>query len=307
MIAIYNLEPKFFNLALEKYRKFYEMQGIKVDTYKPLWHKKYKDEIFKTSGIYCSSIFSFTPKTYVTPDMICGGTGFDLTTVLPPEIDKIKVYKNFGFSTRGCIRNCPFCVVPQKEGKIHIVGDIYDFWDKKSKNIILMDNNILAIPKHFFNICAQLQKEKLKVDFNQGLDHKLLTPEICRKLKEISHVEYHFAFDDINSEATVRHAIKMLQDVGIKRSCWYVFGDDKIDFQNALYRVNLLKQLGQNAFFQTHLSIKNNRKYTGFARWVCHHPWFQRISFYEFLTGWRNDYIKYYTKEELEYIRTHQI
>ena len=28
-----------------------------------------------------------------------------------------------GFTTRGCIRNCSFCVVPQKEGKIKVEGD----------------------------------------------------------------------------------------------------------------------------------------------------------------------------------------
>ena len=86
MIAIYNLEPKYFNLALEKMRKYYEDLGGKVENYKPLWHDKY-------DKIYCSSIFTWTDKSSVTSDMICGGTGFDLTTELPHRIEQIKVIK----------------------------------------------------------------------------------------------------------------------------------------------------------------------------------------------------------------------
>ncbi|GAH92586.1 unnamed protein product, partial [marine sediment metagenome] len=86
-------------------------------------------------------------------------------TTLRPEIEEMKPKINIGFTTRGCIRKCPFCIVPEKEGKIRVVGDIYDFWDREGTELIILDNNILALPEHFKMICTQLKQENLKVDF----------------------------------------------------------------------------------------------------------------------------------------------
>lgn len=48
-----------------------------------------------------------------------GGTGWDLKKRLPPEIENMKpddtlygIDYGMGFTSRGCIRNCKFCVVP---------------------------------------------------------------------------------------------------------------------------------------------------------------------------------------------------
>lgn len=105
-VGLYNLEPRYPNLALEKVRCFY---GDRAEYCSPLESSQY-------DIVYASSIFDWTSKQYVVPNMLIGGTGFDLTTKLPPEIDAIIPRINRGFTTRGCIRNCPFCVVPKKEG-----------------------------------------------------------------------------------------------------------------------------------------------------------------------------------------------
>ena len=168
-IGLYNLEPKYTNLAIEKLRFYYQCEGAVVEDYLPINEGKY-------DKVYASSIFDFTPKDYVTADMVCGGSGFDLTTELPPEVEEMKPKLNFGFTTRGCFRECPFCIVPRKEGKLRVVGDIYDFWDGKSKAIRILDNNILGNRKHFEMICTQLSTHNLKVDFTQGLDAGGKTP-----------------------------------------------------------------------------------------------------------------------------------
>ena len=138
MIALWNLEPKCTNIALEKIRMYYNSQNECVINYLPLEHHLY-------DKIYCSSLFDYTDKSQIPDNVICGGTGFDLTTVLPDEIDSMKPKLNMGFTTRGCIRKCKFCVVPEKEGWIRETGDIYDFWDGKSKEVVILDNNILAV------------------------------------------------------------------------------------------------------------------------------------------------------------------
>lgn len=266
MIAIYNLEPKYFNLALEKIRKYYEDQGGKVDDYKPLWHNKY-------DKIYCSSIFTWTDKSMVTSDMICGGTGFDLTTKLSAEIEMVRVKKNVGFTTRGCPRKCPFCVVPQKEGYIvYVVGDIYDLWDGRSKTITLYDSNILALPKHFRKICQQILREDLKVDFNQGLDIRYITHRTARLLKKLHGVGYYphwrFSWDLMKLEKVFLRKIKLLLNYLNPRSIMvYVFVNYNTSLDEDMHRVKTIQGLGCDPFVMVYDKPNASRLIKEFARW----------------------------------------
>lgn len=275
MIGIYNLEPKYTNIALEKIKLFYSTHNKQVRDYTSLEHLSF-------DKIYCSSIFTFTDKSYVTDDMICGGSGFDLITTLRPEIEKMKPKINMGFTTRGCIRKCPFCIVPEKEGKIRVVGDIYDFWDRKSKEIIILDNNILALQDHFKSICDQIENENLMVDFNQGLDHRLLTAKIAKVLKSLRYRAYRFAFDNISQESSVRKAIDMLHKHGIKWSIWYVLVGFDTTYDEDLLRLLLLKSHNQRVFVQRY-NNNTNAYHTELAGWGNQRQLFQKYTFNEFL------------------------
>ena len=260
-IGLIKLDGKLTNIALEKIKLYHEQKGDNVKFISEL-------EAVCYDKVYCSSIFSFTNKNYIRNDWICGGTGFDLSVKLPPEIENMKPKINVGFTTRGCIRNCEFCIVPKAEGKIRVVGDIYDFWDGESKDIILYDNNILALPKHFDFICGQIKKENLRVDFNQGLDCRLLTEKICQKLSELRHKEYHFAFDDVAYEINVRKAIELLKKYGIKRSTWYVLIGFNTDFENDYYRINLLRDNNQNVYVQRYNNLPLEQKKNELYSWA---------------------------------------
>ena len=76
----------------------------------------------------------------------------------------------------------------------------------------MIDNNLLAAPEdHFYKIIDQIKKNKLIVDFNQGLDHRLLTNENYKALKGLRHYGfYSFAFDDIRWEKSVIKAIELI-------------------------------------------------------------------------------------------------
>lgn len=273
-IGLLNLEPKYKNLALEKLRIYHQSKGDYVEDYFAL--NQY-DKVF------CSSIFNFTKKTIVPDGAICGGTGFDLTTVLPPEIENIKPRLNFGFTTRGCIRKCPFCVVPQKEGHIKVVGNLTDLWNHKNLDITLLDNNILALPDHFAYICYQAKLRNIRIDFNQGLDHRLLTPSICKHLKEIRHKEYRFAFDSPAYYKTVETAICLLMDAGIKRSLWYVLVGFNTTFQEDLDRVNFLRDRKQTAYIMRYQHPKNDWRHIALARWVNQHHIFKGMTWEQYL------------------------
>ncbi len=271
-IALNNLE-KYQNLALEKIKIYHLSKGDEVEEYIPLMEDTY-------DKIYCSSIFTFTPKPRVGEKWICGGTGFDLATKLPDEIENIKPKLNFGFTSRGCVRKCKFCVVPEKEGKSHAVGDIYDLWDGKSKDLTLFDNNILALPKHFFKICEQVKKENLRVDFNQGLDIRLLTKEMAKALKEIRVKEYRFAFDDPGQEGVIKEKVALLKECGINKSMFYVLAGFSTTFEEDLHRLNVLRELGQNAYLMRYV---REPEYIPLARWANQPHIFKGMTYEQFL------------------------
>ena len=277
-VGLLNLEPKYKNLAIEKLRIYHQSQGDLVEDY------------FALAGydkVYASSIFTYTRKTTVPAGAVCGGTGFDLTTTLPEEIEAIKPHLNFGFTTRGCPNKCKFCVVPQKEGKMSVVGTLHDLWDGVSKLIICYDNNILALPDHFFEICRESLDLKVMLDFNQGLDHRRLNREVVAMLKRISHKEYHFAFDFPSYSATVDRAIDLLQSVGINRCTWYVLVGFSTTFREDLDRLNQLKKRNQNAFVQRY---KREEQYIPLARWANQHHIFHGMTWEQFLDLPENKY-----------------
>lgn len=285
-VGLYNLEPRYTNIALEKIRRFYESRGSTVLDVSPV-------EARECDLVYCSSLFDWTDKRYVTTEMIRGGTGFDPTITLPPEIENTELHINKGFTTRGCIRSCKFCLVRAKEGYIRAVGTLLDLWDKIHRDIVLYDNNILALPEHFALICGQAREYKLRLDFNQGLDHRLLTQDIITELKSISHVEYRFAFDHPGYIGTVATAIDLLQAQGIKRCSWYVLCGFDTTIEQDLFRLNYLRSRNQSAYVQRYRQTKTEKRLlTTLARWANQHNLYQAMTWRQFLEHPDNKHYK---------------
>lgn len=277
-VLLINIDSKLPNIALKKIEKYHLDRGDEV-----IWDL----EMFKTIAdkIYVSCIFDWNKwkcREWEAWGSNVGGSGYDIKKMLDPEIDKIKIKINMGFTTRGCIRKCRFCIVPQKEGKIKIVGDIYDFWDRKAKEIIFFDNNILALPKHFKLICSQIRKENLKVDFNQGLDCRLLTENIVKELKSIRCIDYRFAFDNIKDMPYVEKAITLLNKYFIS-AMWYIIVGFDSTFEEDLERINFINLNKHRAFVMKHKNVKKDRKYMQLARWTNSPLWRNAMTWEEFI------------------------
>jgi len=274
-ILLVNIDSVIPNFALAKVERYHRDNGDDI---------RYDLEIFKpwADKIYVSCIFTKNKNLclpWVSDNTLVGGTGWDIHSKLPAEIDKVKPKINWGFTTRGCVRHCGFCFVPEKEGKLHVVGDIYDIWDGHAKDITLMDNNILGASGHFRKICAQLRHEKLRVDFNQGLDIRLLTPSLMKELKTIRHKEYHFAWDGrLDLSDKFRWLYKNL-----KRTTVYVLCGYNTTFKQDLDKFNTLKKIGHNGFCMRYETVVHDKNYTLLARWVNQHHIFQTHTFKEFL------------------------
>jgi len=276
-ILLIDIDSKIPNLALHKLARWHEAQGDHVHWNLPMIRHA-------VNRIYASCVFT---KNKADADEWAefgadvGGTGYDLHKTLPAEIENYPCRINWGFTTRGCIRKCPFCFVPEKEGMIHAVGDLYNVWDGVSKEVVLMDNNILAMPKHFEKIANQLIKERIRVDFNQGLDHRLLTDHAAKLLSQIRRSEYRFAFDNPNDDKSVLTAIEILKRNGIKRATWYVLVGFNTTQNEDFYRLDLLKAHNQRAYVMRYDGC--GKEYNDMAAWANQRQFFMKTSFAEFV------------------------
>jgi hypothetical protein len=281
------------NLAIEKVKKYHKDRGDEVfdlDIFIPV-----------SDLVYVSLVFSKSKELgqyYLQWDnALIGGTGWDVKSTLPVEIDAVKPRINYGFTSRGCNNHCSFCVVHDKEGMAHPVGDIYDLWDGKSRLVTLLDNNILQLPDHFNLIASQALKEKIRLDFNQGLDHKLLTPDICKTLKEIKTKRLHFAFDNPAYEKSVLAAISMLRMEGINNAMWYVLVGYNTSKDEDMHRVELLKAHGHDPYVMRHEKCYLDRWYSDFAAWCNQPALFKKMQFAEFVN------VRHNTKKNLNEIK----
>ena len=142
----------------------------------------------------------------------------------------------YGFLTRGCPNKCKWCVVPKKEGPIAPYMDIEEIFINGRKNIILMDNNVLASDYGLRQI-EKIVKLKLHVDFNQGLDARLVTDDIAHLLARVKWIKrIRFGCDTPGQIAEVERAAMLIDKYGYKGE--YFLYCILMEFKESFHRVN---------------------------------------------------------------------
>lgn len=265
-------ETKFPNLALMKISAWHKRQKDEVRIFTPELSNKY-------DKIYSSKVFAFTAEDNGLPGderVIKGGTGYKNNSELPEFIEHIMpdytLYAldySIGFLTRGCVRSCPWCVVPEKEGKIRKHADITEFL--AHKRAVLMDNNVLAC-NFGVDQLGKIANLGIKVDFNQGLDARLIDENIARRLAKIKWLKpVRLACDQKSQMAVVERAVRLLRENGCTPRQYFCYVLVK-DIEDALERVEFLRKLKVDPFAQPYRDYKNNTEPTkeqkDFARWV---------------------------------------
>lgn len=241
----------FPNLALMKLSAYHKMNGDNVEW--ALGLKRY-------DKVYMSKVFTFTADdliAYQTDELICGGTGYNLTSKLPTEVEHCypdySLYgitdTAYGYLSRGCPRGCSFCIVKDKEGGIsHKVADLREWWNGQ-KNIVLLDPNITACSE-WENLLGQLAESNARVDFTQGLDIRLMTDAKAEAINKVNYKMLHFAWDDPNDTITPKklkqYANSWKGDFRNRRV--YVLTNFNSTHEQDLYRIEKLREMNYDPY-----------------------------------------------------------
>lgn len=235
----------FPNLALMKISAYHKRQGDTVEWWTPLYNHKY-------DVVYSSKIFDFTSENpYLPPNTIKGGTGYDAKIELPEYIDvqppDYSIYPEcdyaIGFITRGCIRNCPWCVVPEKEGKLRPYREWHEIVRSDTNKLVLMDNNILAC-KYGIEQLRELSETQYQIDVNQGMDARLVDKNVVEIFKNIRWIRFiRFSCDTLSQIPSIENVYRLFKECGAPVSRIFVYTIVRKDLEEASKRIEALKRL----------------------------------------------------------------
>lgn len=292
----------FPNLALMKLSAWHKAQGDSVEWYEPLFSGH-------MNRVYVSKIFSFTddyPYFIDADEVVRGGSGycidlhdgqevFDKSRDAPLPYEVEHTYPDYtlygitdtayGYLTRGCPRNCSFCHTTQKDGARSIkVADLSEFWNGQNE-IVLLDQNILACPDRD-ELLEQLINAKAVVEFNGGLDIRLMTEQSIERIKRIRLKRIHFAFDRYQDRKTVMEKLKMFKaSTGYNRDkiLVYVLVNYDTTIQQDLERIEFCRSLDFSPYVMIYDKAHCAPIYRKMQRWCNNYRIFWSVpKFYDY-------------------------
>lgn len=272
-IAIHDADMRtgFPNYAIMKISAWHKARGDCVEWWTP---------IVEYDRVYSSKVFTFTPNSvYLPHGTIKGGTGYGMMDKLPQEIDDMfpdyTIYPQcgyaIGFLTRGCIRRCPWCVVPRKEGGISEYRRWEDVKRPGKRDIVFMDNNVLASAWGIRQM-ERMIGEDVRIDFNQGLDARLIDDDVAHILARLKWMRFIRVSADTDAMLpVVLSAAKKLGRYGVKMYrifCYLLV----TDIESAERRAVALRAAGIEVFAQPYRDFETQgepaHELREFARWV---------------------------------------
>lgn len=284
----------FPNLALMKISAYHKAQGDEVEWW---WGWDQYDRVYM-SKVFDNTYSPDHPEPVNTRELIKGGTGYGLENKLPEEIEHMypdySLYPEltkgaaYGFLTRGCPNNCPFCIVCAKEGRKSCkVADLDQWWNGQ-KNIILQDPNLLACRDHM-DLLAQLADSKAWVDMNQGLDARMLTEENIDALNKVKIKRIHFAWDLMERSEAILKGLNMYLDHGkikdMSRREVYVLTNFNTTMEENLYRIYTLRDMGYDPYVMAYDKPHAPKEIRRLQRWCNNKRIFKKCPRFEDYRG----------------------
>ena len=204
---------------------------------------------------------------------------------------------SIGFLTRGCFRQCPFCV-NKLETKVYKYSELEDFVDPAKPYIYLWDDNFFASSRNIWKSGMEaLIATKKPFQFRQGLDVRLLNDE---KAELLARARYHgdmiFAFDNWRDRDVIEKHLKIWKKHCPKKTTkFYLFcgfeltpeNDAKLlqDIKEIFWRIRVLMSYGCLGYVMRHEDYKKHELaniYVQIARWCNQPQFYKKMSFWEF-------------------------
>ena len=261
------------NLAQMKISAWHKAKGDHVEWYTGMrWYDRvYKSKVFTFSRDWDSCVTS--------EDVVCGGTGYHDDKPLPAEVEHMmpdySLYNitdtAYGFLTRGCPRGCGFCIVGNKEGRKSVkVADLREFWNGQ-RNIVLNDPNILACKDREQLLCSLINSGAW-VDFNQGLDARMLDKDTCLLLRDVKYKQIHFAWDRYNEGDVIIDRLLEYSRYNPRHTpnnhIVYTLVNYDTTLEQDLDRIYRLRDIGYWAYVMIYDKPHADKVYTRLQRWV---------------------------------------
>lgn len=285
-IGLIDVDGKYPNFALMKISAYHKIKGD---------HVEWADRIFGDyDKVYSSKVFTFTPDyEYIglrTKEIHKGGTGYDISSVLPDHIEQMdpdySIYPKCNFSiqffSRGCIRNCPFCLVREKEGWIRSVDPVK--LNPNGEWIEVMDNNFFANP-NWKGAIAWLITSRQPVNL-LGVDVRLMNEEQAywlNKLKLKQKIKIAWDLPKMDLTEKLKEITRYIKPH--KLTCYVLVGFDSTIEQD-LHRLNTLKKLKITPFVLPYRDFKNERTPSNYeidlARWANRRQLFNSFDFEDY-------------------------
>ncbi|HEC60705.1 MAG TPA: hypothetical protein ENI27_00445 [bacterium] len=291
-----------YNLAVDKIANYYQQQGYQV-----LKEQAVTLFTLKSQKVFLSAIFTYDlpaliqdanllkqagieieiggPAATAMPEYVAEKTGVTPHSGLDERFEHINGEYQMTFTSRGCIRKCPWCTV-QKVEPIRVEYD--DFPIPRGKNPYLADNCILATSWEHQKLVVEKLKEVRNLDINSGFDCRLFTEEHYQLYSQLHLEAWRLAFDAMEVEKAFERAVKILKnhDIDYRRILVYcLIGFPGTTFEECVYRLEKTRALGCSPYPQKYspLNTVDARNYIA--------PGFEKEKLDMLRTYWCNPFV----------------